>query len=352
MSRFPRKAHRMLLAAALLGAASGFAAAAPTGHGAESMTDRAPTALVIHGGAGVITREQLSAADERAIRADLERALDAGDAVLQRGGSALDAVTAAVVVLEDSAWFNAGKGAVFTAEGRHELDAAIMEGHTRRAGAVAGVRTVRHPVRLARAVMEHSPHVFLAADGAEAFADTRPELERVENTWFDTPRRREQLEAARLREQRQAAGATVDQRGVYSGTVGAVALDANGHIAVATSTGGMTNKRWGRIGDAPVIGAGTYANAQCGISGTGWGEFYLRAVAAHEICARVALRGDPIETAAEEVINRVIPALGGDGGAIGLDARGTIVMPFNTGGMYRGWVKPDGSRGTAVFREP
>lgn len=323
------------------------------GAAAAPAAPAAPTALVIHGGAGVITREQLSADDERALRADLDAALDAGDAVLKAGGSALDAVTAAVVVLEDSPWFNAGKGAVFTADGTHELDAAIMEGHTRRAGAVAGVRTVRHPVRLARAVMAHSPHVFLAAEGAEAFADTRPELERVANDWFDTERRRLQLEAAREREQRQAAGEDVPlPPGAYFGTVGAVALDAAGHIAVATSTGGMTNKRWGRIGDAPVIGAGTYANDQCGISGTGWGEFYLRAVAAHEICARVALRGDPIEAAAEDVINRVIPGLGGDGGAIGLDARGTIVMPFNTSGMYRGWIHPDGRRGTAVFREP
>ncbi len=312
-----------------------------------------PTALVIHGGAGVINREQLSESDETAVRADLDRALDAGHAVLARGGAALDAVTAAVQVLEDSPWFNAGKGAVYTADATHELDAAVMEGHTRRAGAVAGVRTVRNPVRLARAVMEHSPHVFLVADGAEAFADTQPDIERVRNDWFDTPRRREQLEMAREREQRQAAGESIPlPAGAYFGTVGAVALDAKGHIAVATSTGGMTNKRWGRVGDAPVIGAGTFANEHCGVSGTGWGEFYLRAVAAHDICARVALRGDPIEAAAEEVINRIIPALGGDGGAIGLDARGTIVMPFNTAGMYRGWIHPDGRRGTAVFREP
>ena len=345
MIRWPVLVLPLVLAAATA-RASDATAATPS-------TMASPTALVIHGGAGVITREQLSEADEAALRADLDRALDAGDAVLRRGGTALDAVTAAVQVLEDSPWFNAGKGAVFTADGTHELDAAIMEGHTRRAGAVAGVRTVRHPILLARAVMEHSPHVFLAADGAEAFADTRPGLERVDNRWFDTPRRRQQLDAAREREQRQAAGENVPlPPGAYFGTVGAVALDAHGHIAVATSTGGMTNKRWGRIGDAPVIGAGTYANEQCGISATGWGEFYLRTVAAHDICARVALRGDPIEAAAEDVINRVIPALGGDGGAIGLDARGTLVMPFNTSGMYRGWIKPDRSRGTAVFRDP
>jgi beta-aspartyl-peptidase (threonine type) len=309
------------------------------------------TALVIHGGAGVITRDALSAADEAAIRADLDRALDASHAVLQRGGPALDAAIAAVQVLEDSPWFNAGKGAVFTADGTHELDAAVMEGHTRRAGAVAGVRTVRHPIQLARAVMDHSPHVFLAGEGAERFADTRPELERVPNTWFDTERRRQQLEAARERDQRQAAGEAVDLRGAYVGTVGAVALDAAGHIAAATSTGGMTNKRFGRIGDAPVIGTGTYADDRCGISTTGWGEFYLRTVAAHAICSRVAWRGDGLAAAADEVINRIIPSLGGDGGAIGLDAAGTIVMPFNTSGMYRGWIHPDGRRGTAVFRD-
>lgn len=312
----------------------------------------APTALVIHGGAGVILREQLSAADEALLRADLDRALDAGDAVLKRDGTALEAVTVAVKLLEDSPWFNAGKGAVFTAEGGHELDAAVMEGHTRRAGAVAGVRNVRHPVLLARAVMEHTPHVFLVAEGAEAFADTRPEIERVPNEWFHTPRRREQLDAIRQREQHQAAGESAAlSHDVHFGTVGAVALDTRGHIAVATSTGGMTNKRWGRVGDAPVIGAGTFANEQCGISTTGWGEFYLRAVAAHDICARVALRGDSIKVAAEEVINHVIPTLGGNGGAIGLDVRGTIVMPFNTAGMYRGWIHPDGRRGTAVFRD-
>jgi beta-aspartyl-peptidase (threonine type) len=306
----------------------------------------APTALVLHGGAGVIERSALSPQDEREVRAALDRALDAGQAVLKDGGSALDAVTAAIVVLEESPWFNAGKGAVFNAEGGHELDAAIMEGHTRRAGAVAGVRTVRNPIRLARAVMEHSPHVMLAAGGAEAFADTRPELERVAPDWFDTDRRREQLERAQERER----AAMLPAPGAYFGTVGAVALDANGHIAAATSTGGMTNKRWGRVGDAPVIGAGTWADANCGVSGTGWGEFYLRTAAAHAICARVGLRGDALATAAHAVINEEVVALGGDGGAIALDRRGNIAMPFNTSGMYRAWLKPDGTRGTAIFR--
>lgn len=308
--------------------------------------NESPTALVIHGGAGVIERASLSPEDEKTVRAELDRALDAGHAVLREGGSALDAVSAAVNVLEESPWFNAGKGAVFNADGGHELDAAIMEGHTRRAGAVAGVRTVRNPIKLARAVMEHSPHVMLAAGGAEKFADSRPEIERVAPDWFDTPHRRKQLEQAQQREQAGHAAAP----GTYFGTVGAVALDKQGRIAAATSTGGMTNKRWGRIGDAPIIGAGTWADENCGVSGTGWGEFYIRSAAAHDICARVSYRGDALATAAEEVINGVVPKLGGDGGAIALDRHGNIAMPFNTSGMYRGWVKPDGTCGTAIFR--
>ena len=309
--------------------------------------EESPTALVIHGGAGVIERSALSAEEEKAVRADLDRALDAGHALLADGGTALDAVTAAVRVLEESPWFNAGKGAVFNAVGGHELDAAIMEGHTRRAGAVAGVSTVRSPILLSRAVMERSPHVMLAGAGAEKFADDHPDIERVAPDWFDTDRRREQLEKARQREQAGQAALPV----TYFGTVGAVALDKHGHIAAATSTGGMTNKRWGRIGDAPIIGSGTWADAGCGVSGTGWGEFYIRSAAAHDICARVAYRGDSLAAASEEVINGIVPGLGGDGGAIALDAKGNIAMPFNTSGMYRGWIKPDGSRGTAIFRD-
>ena len=306
------------------------------------------TALVIHGGAGVIERGAMTGAEEGAVRADLGRALDAGQAVLAVGGTALDAVQAAIMILEDSPRFNAGKGAVFDADGGHQLDASIMEGHTRRAGAVAGVTTVRHPIELARAVMEHSPHVMLAGAGAERFADTRPGIERVDNSWFDTPRRRRQLEAAQARDRSQAASAVP---GTYFGTVGAVALDAHGHIAAATSTGGMTNKKWDRIGDSPVIGAGTWADDRCGVSGTGWGEFYIRAAVAHDICARVAYRGDSLQVAATEVVNGVVPALGGDGGAIALDAAGNIAMPFNTPGMYRAWLRPDGSRGVAIFAD-
>jgi beta-aspartyl-peptidase (threonine type) len=310
--------------------------------------EKQKTALVIHGGAGVIERSALSAADEREVRDALNRALDAGNAILAKGGSALEAVEAAVVVMEESPQFNAGKGAVFNAQGGHELDASIMEGHTRRAGAVAGITTVRNPIRLARTVMERSEHVMLAGQGAEKFADSRPEIERVPNNWFDTERRRKQLEAAQAKEK---SGAAIVEKGKYFGTVGAVALDAQGHIAAATSTGGMTNKRWGRVGDSPVIGAGTWADERCGVSGTGWGEFYIRNAVAHDICARVAYRGDALAIAAEEVVNKVVPANGGDGGAIALDREGNIAMPFNTSGMYRAWIKPDGSRGTAIFRD-
>ena len=304
------------------------------------------TALVIHGGAGVASRESVSAEDAVAIRKELDRALDAGQKILSSGGSAMDAVTAVIVVLEDSLWFNAGKGAVFNAEGGHELDASIMEGHTRRAGAVAGVTTIKNPIKLARAVMEHSQHVMLATAGAEKFADTRPEIERVDPKYFDTERRWKQLQDAKAHE---TADTLHTVHGTYFGTVGAVALDAQGHIAAGTSTGGMTNKRFGRVGDSPIIGAGTYADERCGVSGTGWGEFYIRAVVAHDICARVAYRGDTLAAAAEEVVNGAVTRLGGDGGAIALDKGGNIAMPFNTPGMYRGWINIDGSRGTAIF---
>ena len=306
-----------------------------------------PFALVIHGGAGVIERDQLSTVEEQAIRADLEAALEAGNLVLAAGGSALDAAQAAVVALEESPRFNAGKGSVYNAEGRHELDASVMEGHTRRAGAVAGVETIRNPVKLARAVMEHSPHVMMISAGAECFADTQPQIERVANDWFDTATRRAQLDQEQARERSEAEGL----RGKYFGTVGAVALDVHGHLAAATSTGGMTNKRYGRVGDSPVIGAGTWADERCAVSGTGWGEFFLRNVVAHDIAARMAYGGATLADAADAVILQRVPELGGDGGAIAVDRDGNIAMPFSTVGMYRGWIAMDGSRGTAIFGE-
>jgi beta-aspartyl-peptidase (threonine type) len=304
------------------------------------------TALVLHGGAGVIERGSMTKEEEADVRAALNKALDAGNAVLTKGGAALDAVEAAIRILEEDPHFNAGKGAVFNAEGKHELDASIMEGHTQRAGAVAGVTTVRSPIKLARAVMERSPHVMLAGAGAEQFADSLPDIERVPNNWFDTERRLKQWREAQAKKQ-----AGIVAPGSYFGTVGVVALDAQGHIAAGTSTGGMTDKRWGRVGDSPIIGAGTWADARCGVSGTGWGEYFIRAAVAHDICMRVAYKGDSLAQAAGDVIDKVVPEMGGDGGVVSLDRDGNIAMPFNTPGMYRAWIRPDGSRGTAIYED-
>jgi L-asparaginase / beta-aspartyl-peptidase len=302
-------------------------------------------ALAIHGGAGTLSREQIDAEREASIRAALDAALDAGHAVLAGGGSSLDAVTAAVAVLEDAPHFNAGHGAVFNAEGINELDAAIMDGSTRNAGAVAAVHRVRNPIRLARAVMEQSPHVMLIGEGAETLAAALG-IELVDPAYFRTEMRWEQLQRAKAAEQAGTAERIPDR---YFGTVGAVARDREGRVAAATSTGGMTNKRWGRVGDAPIIGAGTWADARCAVSATGWGEFFIRLAVAHDICARVAYRGDSLATAAGQVIMKDVPALGGDGGVIAIDADGEIALPFNTSGMYRGWIRRDGSRGTAIF---
>ncbi|WP_308719569.1 isoaspartyl peptidase/L-asparaginase [Komagataeibacter xylinus] len=300
--------------------------------------------LVIHGGAGVI-RKDMTPAREKAVKAALRRALRTGYKKLKTGGPAVEAVEAAVQVLEDDPEFNAGKGAVFTHDGHNEMDAAIMDGATLQAGAIAGVTHVRNPITLAAAVMAHSPHVFLIGDGAEAFARTQG-VALVDPAYFRTDRRWAQLQEA-LEKDRQKQEKEAD---THHGTVGAVALDRNGHLAAATSTGGLTDKMWGRVGDSPIIGAGTYANAGCAMSGTGWGEYYIRTVAAHEICMRVTMMHQPLAQAADEVINHEIPALGGDGGAILLDDRGNIAMPFNTDGMYRGWITHDGVAHVAILK--
>jgi beta-aspartyl-peptidase (threonine type) len=302
---------------------------------------------VIHGGAGVI-RKDLTPEKEKLVRADLEAALSAGYGVLKEGGSSLDAVSKSILVLEDSPRFNAGKGAVFTHDGRNELDSAIMDGATLRAGAIAGVHRVKNPVLLARAVMEKSPHVFLTGDGAEAFAQTVG-VELVEPAYFRTDERWNQLQEA-LKEEAKGQQSSLG-RAIHYGTVGAVALDRAGHLAAATSTGGMTNKRWGRVGDSPIIGAGTYANAHCAVSATGWGEFYIRSVAAHDICARVEYGKQPVAKAADAVVMGVVPKLGGDGGVIALDANGNFATPFNTDGMYRGWVDRAGKVHVALLAE-
>ncbi|OOG59211.1 isoaspartyl peptidase/L-asparaginase [Rhodanobacter sp. B05] len=302
--------------------------------------------LVIHGGAGVI-RHDMTPAKEKAIRLAMTEALRRGHAELKAGKSAVDAVTAALVVLEDDPNFNAGKGAVFTHDGKNELDAAIMDGSTLAAGAVAGVRRVRNPILLARAVMEHSPYVMLSGDGAETFAKEQG-IALVDPSYFRTEERWQQLQKA-LKEDAAKRPHVDVETAKHFGTVGAVALDAQGHLAAGTSTGGMNDKRWGRIGDSPVIGAGTYANDGCAVSGTGWGEFYLRTVAAYEICMKVTQMRIPLKRAAAEVINQEIPSMGGNGGAIALDAQGQISIPFNTDGMYRGWIGADGVPHVAIY---
>lgn len=307
--------------------------------------------LVIHGGAGVV-RTGLSDAEAAAAREALARALRIGHAQLSDGRPALDAVVAAITVLEDDPSFNAGRGAVFTHEGRNELDASLMDGGTRAAGAVAGVRRIRNPIQLARHVMDDSPHVMLVGEGAETFAQAQG-MAFVDPAWFHTEKRWQQLQKARSDADaaRNAHAVVANDPLRYFGTVGAVALDASGALAAGTSTGGMTDKRWGRVGDAPVIGAGTWADARCAVSGTGWGEFYLRTAAAHAICSRVELLGESVETAAEAVINVDIPALGGNGGAIALGADGRMALPFNTEGMYRGWIGADGIPHVAIGRD-
>jgi beta-aspartyl-peptidase (threonine type) len=303
--------------------------------------------LVIHGGAGVI-RKDLTPEKEKLVRGDLETALTAGYAVLESGGSSVEAVTRVILVLEDSPRFNAGKGAVFNHDGVNELDAAIMDGATLRAGAIAGVHRVKNPILLARAVMEKSSNVMLTGDGAEAFAKTVG-IDLVDPSYFRTEERWQQLQDA-LKAEAEKQASTLD-RAVHYGTVGAVALDNEGRLAAATSTGGITNKRWGRVGDSPIIGAGTYANAHCAVSATGWGEYYIRATAAHDICARAEYAGKPIAEAAREVVMDVIPKLGGDGGVIALDAQGNFAMPFNTDGMYRAWVDRDGKTHVAILKD-
>lgn len=334
-----RRIHRTMFAASSL-AVGLFGCAQPGTRGADPATR---IAFVIHGGAGVLSTPELTPERRREIVAALHEACRTGQSILESGGTALDAVTAAVVFLEDDPHFNAGRGAVFTHDGHCELDAALAEGHTRRAGAVAALMHVKNPIRLARAVMEHSEHVMLIGAGAEAFAQERG-LELVDNTYFQTEFRRQQLEKRLLEEKANAMRST--EGGPSStnkpyGTVGAVALDRFGHLAAATSTGGMTNKRYGRVGDAPILGAGTYADGEVAVSATGWGEYFIRLGVAHEVAARCVHRHDPLSVAAQSVIDAV-GQLGGDGGLIALDRSGNLAMPYNSEGMYRAWIDSHG----------
>jgi beta-aspartyl-peptidase (threonine type) len=322
--------------------------------------------LVIHGGAGTILKSQMTPQKEAAYTASLNRALDIGNSILANGGTALDAVEACVRSLEDDPLFNAGKGAVFTNEGKNELDAAIMDGKTLAAGSVAGVTTIRNPISAARAVMEKSPHVMMTGAGAEKFA-RQEGLEIVDPTYFYTEERWKSLLKAKQQDslylinKQKSSGLNLpgDQPvnvGVNHdhkfGTVGAVALDRYGNLAAATSTGGMTNKRFGRVGDAPIIGAGTYANNKTvAISGTGWGEFYSRLVMAKSISDMMEFGKMKLKDASNEMVMKQLPALGGDGGLIAVDKQGNIAMPFCTEGMYRGYIKSGGERMVKIYKE-
>lgn len=302
-------------------------------------------AIAIHGGAGTLSRSDMSAEQEVEYRSGLEAALDAGYVLLERGASSLDATVAAVRVLEDNPLFNAGRGAVLNRDGVAELDASLMDGRTLAAGAVSGLRHVKNPIELARLVMERSPHVMLMGEGAEEFARLQS-IEMVPNEYFRTPVREQQLEQL-LR------GAIERQNALVAfGTVGAVALDREGNLAAATSTGGMTGKRWGRVGDSPIIGAGTYANnASCAVSATGHGEFFIRTVVAHDICAQVEYLKVPLAKAVDNVLNQKMKALGGNGGVIAIDPRGNVVLEFNSEGMFRGQRTSKGKREVAIYRQ-
>jgi len=333
--------------------------------------DKSKITLVIHGGAGTITRQNMTPGKEKAYQEVLNQALQTGYAILQKGGSSLDAVEATVRVMEDSPLFNAGKGAVFTNEGKNEMDAAIMDGKTLKAGAIASVTTIRNPISTARAVMEESEHVMMIGTGAEKFAKEQGQV-LVEPSYFYTEPRFKQLESIRESEKTKLDHSGGSGSGAFKtnktdksdadadliftegrkfGTVGAVALDQFGNLAAATSTGGMTNKRYGRVGDAPIIGAGTYAdNATCAVSATGHGEYFIRSVVAYDIAALMAYKGLSVKNAAEEVVMKKLVERGGEGGVIALDRQGNFSMPFNSAGMYRGYIRANGKSEVLIYK--
>lgn len=312
-------------------------------------------AIVIHGGVGTILRSDVTPEKEVAYTAALNAALTIGENILKNGGSSLDAVAATINSLEDCPLFNAGKGAVFTAEGKNELDASIMDGATQKAGAVGGVTTVKNPISLARAVMEKSVHVMLSGRGAEQFAKEQG-IELVDPKYFftqprwDTYLRAKAEDEGKQKEQQKVLEKTknIDKK---FGTVGCVCLDKNGNLAAGTSTGGMTYKKWNRLGDAPIIGAGTYAdNASCGVSCTGHGEYFIRYTVARDVCALVEYKGMSVAKAADYVINEKLKSKGGEGGLIAMDAKGNIAMAFNQEGMYRGFRKSNGDQFVGIFK--
>lgn len=311
-------------------------------------TERLEYAMVIHGGAGTILPENMTPEKETGIRAAMNAAMDAGEKILSGGGSAADAVEATIWVMEDSEYFNAGKGAVFTNAGINEMDASFMTGHDQNAGAVGGVTTIKHPISAARAVLDKSEHVLLSGKGANDFA-TEQGLETVDPKYFYTEGRfqglQRALEGERVERENMEGGRIIEEIDRKYGTVGCVALDKSGNLAAGTSTGGMTNKRYNRLGDSPIIGAGTYAdNATCGVSCTGWGEYFIRYAVAYDVHARMAYGGATVLEAADAVINKTLTNKGGTGGLIALDKDGNVAMPFNTPGMYRGYLKAGGER--------
>ncbi len=335
--------------------------------------DHGPITLVIHGGAGTITRQNMTPEKEKAYRTVLNQALQTGYAILKKGGSSLDAVEATIRVMEDSPLFNAGKGAVFTHEGKNEMDAAVMDGKTLKAGSIAGVTTIRNPISTARRVMDKSEHVMMIGSGAEAFAKAQG-MTIVDPSYFYTEARWQGLQKA-LKEEKveldhsekpakatakpdtsRKTGSRLDDQifteGKKFGTVGCVALDQAGNLAAGTSTGGMTNKRYGRVGDAPIIGAGTYANnVTCAVSATGHGEYFIRSVVGYDISALMEYKGLSVNQAADEVVMKKLVERGGEGGVIALDRRGNIAMPFNSAGMYRGYIKADGSSAVMIYKD-
>jgi L-asparaginase / beta-aspartyl-peptidase len=325
-------------------------ASGPSAASSEAMSKTTFT-LVIHGGAGTIDRASMTAEKEKAFRAALEKALQTGCDILKGGGSSIDAVEATVRVMEDDPHFNAGRGAEFTSAGTNELDSAIMDGKTMKAGAVASIKHIKNPISLARMVMEKSPHVMLVGEGAEAFAKENG-VELVDQKYFFTQHRWDSLQKIKKAPKKGGSG---DKQNLISdedrhGTVGAVALDQAGNLAAATSTGGTTNKLPGRVGDSPIIGAGTYANnATCAVSATGDGEYFIRATVAHEISALMQDRNMSLEEAAQIAL-AAAEKLGGTGGLIALDAKGEMAMPFDTSGMYRGYVGPDGKITVAIYK--
>lgn len=321
-------------------------------------TTKGKYVLVIHGGAGTILKSKMTPEKEKLYTQGLQNALNAGSAILKNGGSALDAVEATIKILEDDSLFNAGKGAVFTNEGKNELDASIMDGKTLKAGAVAGVTNIKNPITAARAVMDKSEHVMMAGKGAEEFAAMNG-CETVDPSYFFTTQRWLDLQKAKKEDSLKALhkDSTTgllkqpENHDYKYGTVGAVALDMYGNLAAATSTGGMTDKRYGRVGDSPIIGAGTYAdNNTCAISCTGWGEYYIRLVMAKTISDRMEFAHQSLKDAADEMIMKKLPALGGDGGLIAVDKNGNFVMSFDTDGMYRGYVKSDGETKVEIYK--